>query len=120
MGIIISKEETYKIKTNNKDIILDITEGNGEILTSVITIKGKLKKPIDDEGHIFKLGKKADLQNKNVFINSTATDVSPNTNDLIVNFDIKEGGNLTSFEQAKGTVDSQGNSITFIKSINFT
>jgi hypothetical protein len=111
----IDLNDSYKIKTTTKDIIIDVTIGDGQVGAYSVFLGKKFinaNAPAD-------LGKKADVKGKPTIISVTIVDILEETNWTSMTVFVTEGGSETTYGPYKGLAENHLDTVIYtLKLIN--
>lgn len=105
----VDVKDSYKIKTKTKDIIVDVTIGDGQSGNYSISLGKKL---IEMNGPAI-MGTQDDVAGKRTIVSAKVTDTLTETNWTSITVTITEGANVTTYGPYKETVDQDLDSVIY-------
>jgi len=107
----------YAVSDLDSPVLLSVTVGNGQIGASLAKLQDTVVGPGPEISNC-RIGTNKELHGKTLVIRTTATDVSPHTNDLIVTYALT-GGSSTFEQSLVATAEGEYDSGSFKMTIDF-
>jgi hypothetical protein len=116
MPVIKENKQDYAVKT--KDVLLSVFIGEGQFGRSDVIVDGKQIVRVTGDITELRLGAGDQLKGKELRINTMGVDINTDTNRLRVDYELKGGDGVLSFDSREKVKDND--SVLFLTTVSLT